>query len=73
VILDRRDDTERLLDFAENVKEMVLKQMSSSIRMAIWNRARKEYTFTCKGSISLLKNVEEARQAAEMWGTSKST
>jgi 5-methyltetrahydrofolate--homocysteine methyltransferase len=28
VILDRRDDaTERLLDFAENVKEMVLKQM----------------------------------------------
>jgi cobalamin-dependent methionine synthase I len=26
VILDRRDDaTERLLDFAENVKEMVLK------------------------------------------------
>jgi 5-methyltetrahydrofolate--homocysteine methyltransferase len=28
VILDRFDDaTERLLDFAENVKEMVLKQM----------------------------------------------
>jgi 5-methyltetrahydrofolate--homocysteine methyltransferase len=32
VILDRRDDaTERLLDFAENVKEMVLKQINEVV------------------------------------------
>jgi hypothetical protein len=61
VILDRRDDaTERLLDFAENVKEMVLKQINeASIRMAIRNRARTNYTFTCKGSISLLKMLKK--------------
>jgi 5-methyltetrahydrofolate--homocysteine methyltransferase len=64
VILDRFDDaTERLLDFAENVKEMVLKQM-------------KQYEYDpepCKNELRIHfkrvdqfieEDVEEARQAA---------
>jgi cobalamin-dependent methionine synthase I len=42
VILNRRDDTERLLDFAENVRRSVLK---SDSRMAFRNNSGKTDSF----------------------------